>query len=70
MMLYLTGAASSLANSSEAPQTDVSKSLGGYISSSVVPNGNINALFDMISLMTLKNKNGYVSKAKTYFLKW
>ena len=57
MMLYLTGAASSLANSSEAPQTDVSKSLGGYISSSVVPNGNINALFDMISLTTLKNKN-------------
>lgn len=57
MMLYLTGAASSLANSSEAPQTDVSKSLGGYISSSAVPNGNINALFDMISLLTLKNKN-------------
>lgn len=57
MMLYLTGAASSLANSSEAPQTDVSKSLGGYISSSIVPNGSINALFDMISLITLKNRN-------------
>ena len=56
MMLYLTGAASSLANSPEAPQIDVSKSLGGYISSSVVPNGSLNALFDMISLTTLKNK--------------
>lgn len=55
-MLYLTGAANSLAKSSEAPQTDVSKSLGGYVSSSIVPNGNINALFDMISLNTLKNK--------------
>lgn len=57
MMLYLTGAPSSLANSSEAPQSDVAKSLGGYISSSVVPNGSVNALFDMISLLTLKNKN-------------
>ena len=56
MMLYLTGASNSLAKSSEAPQTDVSKSLGGYISSSMVPNGNVNALFDTISLSTLKNK--------------
>lgn len=56
MMLYLTGAANSLAKSQEAPQTDVSKSLGGYISSSVVPNGSVNALFDTISLHTLKDK--------------
>ena len=56
MMLYLTGAPNSLAKSSEAPQTDAGKSLGGYISSSIVPNGNINSLFDMISLSTLKNK--------------
>lgn len=56
MMLYLTGAASSLAKSQEAGQNDVSKSLGGYISSSIVPNGSINALFDTISLNTLKNK--------------
>ena len=56
MMLYLTGAASSLSNSADAPQTDVSKSLGGYISSSMVPNGNVNVLFDLISLNTLKNK--------------
>ena len=55
-MLYLTGAASSLAKSQEAGQNDVSKSLGGYISSSIVPNGSINALFDTISLNTLKNK--------------
>lgn len=56
MMLYLTGAANSLAKSQEAPQTDVSKSLGGYISSSLVPNGSVNALFDTISLHTLKDK--------------
>lgn len=56
MMLYLTGASNSLVKSNEAPQTDVSKSLGGYISSSIVPNGSVNSLFDMISLNTLKNK--------------
>jgi len=56
MMLYLTGASVSLSKSSDAPQTDVQKSLGGYISSSVVPNGAINSLFDMISLNTLKNR--------------
>ena len=56
MMLYLTGAATSLASSSEAPQTDPLKSLGGYISSSQVPNGALNTLFDLISLQTLKEK--------------
>lgn len=56
MMLYLTGAANSLAKSQDAPQIDVSKSLGGYISSSIVPNGSVNALFDIISLHTLKDK--------------
>lgn len=56
MMLYLTGASSSLKKSEYAPQEDVSKSLGGYISSSSVPNGSVNGLFDMISLLTLKNK--------------
>lgn len=56
MMFYLTGASISLAKSSEVPQNDVSKSLGGYISSSIVPNGSVNALFDMLSLSTLKNK--------------
>lgn len=55
-MLYLTGAASSLAKSWDSAQNDVDKSLGGYISSSPVPNGSINALFDIVSLNTLKNK--------------
>lgn len=55
-MLYLTGASSSLAKSSEAPQNDPIKSLGGYISSSPVPNNSLNGLFDMLSMMTLKNK--------------
>lgn len=56
MMLYLTGASSSIAKTNDAPQTDVGQSLGGYISTSVVPNGGINTLFDMISLSTLKNR--------------
>lgn len=56
MMLYLTGASNSVVKSGEIAQTDVSKSLGGFISSSPVPNGSINSLFDMISLSTLKNK--------------
>ena len=56
MMFYLTGASSSSTKTNEIPQIDVNKSLGGYISTSIVPNGNVNALFDMISLTTLKNK--------------
>ena len=56
MMLYLTGAMTSLASSNEAPQTDPLKSLGGYISSSQVPNSALNTLFDLISLQTLKEK--------------
>lgn len=55
MMLYLTGAASSVAQS-EAHQNDPMKSLGGYISSSVVPNGAINSLFDLVSMKTIKDK--------------
>ena len=60
MMLYLTGASVSLAKTSEAPQTDINKSLGGYISSSPVPNGGINVLFDAISLNSLKTKTSEV----------
>lgn len=56
MMLYLTGAQASLSKSSEIPQTDVAKSLGGYISSSPVPNNSLNELFDSLSMTTLKNK--------------
>lgn len=56
MMIYLTGANTSLAKSSEAAQTDPAKSLGGYISSTPVPNGELNALFDLISSHTLEKK--------------
>ena len=56
MMLYLTGATSSVKKSEDVAQTDVSKSLGGYISSSAVPNGSLNTLFDSISLKTIKDK--------------
>lgn len=56
MMLYLTGAQSSVVKASEAPQTDTSKSLGGYISSTPVPNASVNALFDLVSMQTIKDK--------------
>lgn len=46
----------SLASQSSAPQPMISRSLGGYVSSSPVPNGSINNLFDLISMYTLKNK--------------
>lgn len=55
-MLYLTGSETSLAKSPVAPQTDPSKSLGGYVSSTPVPNAATNALFDLISSETLRNK--------------
>lgn len=56
MMLYLTGASSSISKSNEVPQDDVNKSLGGYISTTPVPNGGINAVFDLISMTTIKDK--------------
>lgn len=56
MLLYLTGGATSLAKTSEVPQDDPMKSLGGYVSSSPVPNASLNAVFDCISLHTLKNR--------------
>lgn len=54
MMLYLTGASVSLAKTSDNPQTDASKSLGGYFSSTPVPNAAVNVLFDLISAYTLE----------------
>lgn len=54
-MIYLTGASSSVLLG-EAPQTDPMKSLGGYISSSPVPNGATNELFDLISIRSLKER--------------
>src|SRR5574344_1835612 len=56
MMLYLTGADTSLIKSPVAPQNDSAKSLGGYISSTPVPNSEINILFDLISSYTLETK--------------
>lgn len=79
MMLYLTGATSSVKKSENVPQTDVSKSLGGYISSSPVPNNALNTLFDAISLKTIKDKqketiciglvNGFSQSVKNVSLK-
>ena len=61
-MFYLTGASSSLAKSQEAPQPDTAKSLGGYVSSSLVPNGELNVLFDLISTYTInKHRDEYVA---------
>lgn len=56
MMIYLTGADTSLTKSSVAPQNDASKSLGGYVSSTPVSNGELNALFDLVSAYTLEKK--------------
>lgn len=56
MMLYLTGAQASLIKSQYNPQTDVNKSLGGYVSSSPVPNNALNVLFDLLSSYTLEKK--------------
>src|SRR5574344_2672633 len=56
MMIYLTAANSSLVKSPDAPQTDTAKSLGGYVSSTPVPNGELNVLFDLISAYTLEKR--------------
>lgn len=56
MLLYLTGADISLAKSEENPQTDAARSLGGFISSTPVPNGALNTLFDTISSYTLSKR--------------
>ena len=56
MMIYLTGADTSLVKSSIAPQKDAANSLGGYVSSTVVSNSELNSLFDLISSYTLEKK--------------
>lgn len=69
MMLYLTGASNSISKGL-VEQTDPSKSLGGYLSSSAVPNGALNSLFDLVSSYTLQKKQketiaiGLVNKLK------
>ena len=55
MMYYLTGANSTL-NKGGDPQNDASKSLGGYISTTPVPNGELNVMFDLLSALTLEKK--------------
>ena len=55
-MLYLTGADNSLAKSLNNPQTSIQRSLGGYISSTLVPNSANNVLFDLVSNYTLEKK--------------
>jgi len=57
MMIYLTGAATSLTKTQDNPQSDASRSLGGYISSTPVPNAALNTLFDLISSYTLEKKS-------------
>ncbi|MEG1462126.1 MAG: hypothetical protein RSC48_03370 [Anaerorhabdus sp.] len=52
----MTGANASLAKSADNPQSDVNRSLGGYISSTPVPNAAINSLFDLISSYTLEKR--------------
>lgn len=56
MMLYLTGATSSITKSGNVPQQDTAKSLGGFVSSTPVPNGELNALFDLVSTYTKEKR--------------
>lgn len=56
MMLYLTGGSVSLSRSPSNPQNDSGVSLGGFISSTTVPNGSLNSLFDLISSYTLEKR--------------
>ena len=56
-MIYLTGSSSSLVKSGgEFPQTDPMRSLGGFVSSSPVPNAAVNVLFDLISSLTIEKR--------------
>lgn len=52
-MYFLTGAQSSIKKGG-SPQYDPSRSLGGYISETPVPSGELNSLFDVISSYTLE----------------
>ena len=56
MILFLTGAQSSLRRSDVAPQPDPQRSLGGYVASSPVPNAALNELFDLISTGMLSER--------------
>lgn len=57
MMLYLTGSSISPIDSNWGnPQTNIEKSLGGFVSNSPVPNAALNKIFDSISSVTLRDK--------------
>lgn len=56
MLLYLTGANTSLVKSVDNPQTDANKSLGGYFSTTPVPNAALNSLFDIVSSYTAEKR--------------
>lgn len=50
MMLYLTGAPYSIERTSDNPQTDPAKSLGGFLSSTPAPSGVFNSLFGDVTI--------------------
>lgn len=57
MYLFLTGADISLSESGEnSPQNNCNKSLGGFVSSTLVPNNSVNSLFDSLSIKTLNDR--------------
>jgi len=57
MMLFLTGSlAPQTKQGGDTVQNDVTRSLGGYVSSTPVPSGAANKLFDEVSSFTLQNK--------------
>jgi len=57
MMIYLTGSSSSLVKSGgDFLQNDPMRSLGGFVSSSPVPNAAVNGIFDLISSLTLEKR--------------
>lgn len=57
MHIYLTGAQhSTKQNNGDNPQNDPTRSLGGFVSSSLAPSGDANALFGGLSMYTLERK--------------
>ncbi len=57
MNLYLTGADNSLIESgNNSPQNNPDNSLGGYVSSTLAPSGNLNEMFDLITNFAEEDK--------------
>lgn len=61
MRWYLSGVKTALAE-----QNTPTKSLGGYISSTLIPNGKVEIIFDEPSLQTIQNKT---EETKVFFIK-